>query len=98
VVPNFEKLEDYAKFNKIPYDSRQDLLKKDEIIKFLEAEVDRATPDLASYEKIKRIALLDKEFTIADGEITPTFKIKRNVVENKYQDLIDALYIGDSRE
>jgi long-chain acyl-CoA synthetase len=36
---------------------------------------------------------LDREFTIADGEITPTFKIKRNIVEKKYKDLIDALYV-----
>ncbi len=96
VVPNFEKLEEYAKFNKIPYEDKQDLIKNEDIIKFLEAEIDRATPNFASYEKVKRIALLDKEFTIADGEITPTFKIKRNVVEEKYKDLIDALYVEGS--
>jgi long-chain acyl-CoA synthetase len=58
----------------------------------MEAEVDRATPQFASYEKIKKIAILAKEFTIADGEITPTFKIKRSFVEKKYQDLIESLY------
>ena len=68
------------------------------IVKFLEAEVNRATPNLASYEKIKKIALLDREFTIADGEITPTFKIKRNVVEKKYKDQIDALYVEGNLE
>ena len=93
VVPNFEKLEEYARFNNIPYKDKQDLMKNEDIVKFLEAEIDRATPNLASYEKVKKIALLDKEFTIADGEITPTFKIKRNVVEKKYKDLIDALYV-----
>jgi long-chain acyl-CoA synthetase len=92
IVPNFEKLEDYARFNGIPFEDRKDLIKKDVIIKFMEAEVDRATPNFASYEKIKKVALLDKEFTIADGEITPTFKIKRSFVEKKYADLIDALY------
>jgi long-chain acyl-CoA synthetase len=93
VVPNFEKLEEYAKFNNIPYKDKQDLMKNEDIVKFLEAEIDRATPNLASYEKVKKIALLDREFTIADGEITPTFKIKRNIVEKKYKDLIDALYV-----
>jgi long-chain acyl-CoA synthetase len=92
IVPNFEKLEEYADFNKIPYENRQDLVKKEEIVKFMEAEVDRATPQFASYEKIKKIAILAKEFTIADGEITPTFKIKRSFVEKKYQDLIESLY------
>lgn len=93
VVPNFEKLEEYAKFNNIPYKDKQALMKNEDIVKFLEAEIDRATPNLASYEKVKKIALLDREFTIADGEITPTFKIKRNIVEKKYKDLIDALYV-----
>lgn len=93
VVPNFEKLEEYAKFNNIPYKDKQDLIKNEDIVKFLEAEIDRVTPNLASYEKVKKIALLDREFTIADGEITPTFKIKRNIVEKKYKDLIDALYV-----
>jgi long-chain acyl-CoA synthetase len=93
VVPNFEKLEEYAKFNNIPYENLQDLIKNKDILTFLEAEIDRATPHLASYEKVKKIALLDREFTIADGEITPTLKIKRNVVEKKYKDLIDALYV-----
>ena len=98
VVPNFEKLEEYAKFNNIPYKDMQDLIKNEDIVKFLEAEIDRATPNLASYEKVKKIALLDREFTIADGEITPTFKIKRNAVEKKYKDLIDALYVKEGRE
>ena len=93
IVPNFDKLEEYAKFNKIPYENKQDLIKKEVIIKFLEAEVDRATPNFASYEKVKKIALLDREFTIADGEITPTFKIKRSFVEKKYAELIEALYV-----
>jgi len=93
VVPNFEKLEEYAKFNNIPYKDKKDLIKNEDIVKFLEAEIDRATPNLASYEKVKKIALLDRELTIADGEITPTFKIKRNGVEKKYKDLIDALYV-----
>lgn len=98
IVPNFEKLEEYAKFNTISYKSRQDLVQNDAIVRFLEGEVDRATPNLASYEKIKKIAILDKEFTIADGEITPTFKIKRNVVEKKYKHIIDRLYVEGSRE
>lgn len=98
VIPNFEKLEEYAKFNNIPYENRQELIRNEAIIKFLEAEIDRATPNLASYEKIKKIALLDREFTIADGEITPTLKIKRNVVEKKYKARIDALYFEGGLE
>jgi long-chain acyl-CoA synthetase len=57
--------------------------------------VDRSAPNLASYEKVKKIALLDKEFEIEKGEITPTLKVKRNIVEEKYKSIIDAMYRED---
>lgn len=93
IVPNFEKLEEYAKFNNIPYENLEDLVKNEKIIKFMEAEVNRATPGLSSYEEVKKIALLDREFEIEKGEITPTMKVKRNIIEEKYKALIDSLYI-----
>lgn len=92
VVPNFEKIEEYAKFNNIPYESNSDLTKNDKVHNFLEGEVDRATPSLASFEKIKKISLLDRDFEIDKGEMTPTYKVKRNIVEEKYRDIIDAMY------
>jgi long-chain acyl-CoA synthetase len=95
VVPNFEKLEEYAKFNNISYETLGDLVKNDKVLHFMEGEVDRATPSLASYEKIKKISLLDRDFEIDKGEKTPTFKIKRNIVEEKYRSIIDAMYRDD---
>jgi long-chain acyl-CoA synthetase len=95
VVPNFEKLEEYAKFNNITYETVGDLVKNEKVVHFIEGEVDRATPSLASYEKIKKISLLDRDFEIDKGEITPTLKIKRNVVEEKYRGVIDAMYRDD---
>lgn len=93
IIPDFEKLEEYAKFNNISYEDRGELVRNGHIIKFLEAEIERTTPTLASYEKIKKIALLDRDFEIEKGEITPTLKVKRNIIEKKYKDVIDALYI-----
>jgi long-chain acyl-CoA synthetase len=92
IVPNFDKLEDYARFNGIPFVDRSELVKNEKVANFIKAEVDRATPHLASFEKIKKIALLDRDFQIEKGEITPTLKVKRNIIEKKYQDLIDTLY------
>ncbi len=92
VVPNFEKLEEYAKFNNIPYEKIDDLLDNDKVLHFMEGEVDRSTPNLANYEKIKKISLLDRDFEMDKGEMTPTYKIKRNVVEEKYRNIIDAMY------
>jgi long-chain acyl-CoA synthetase len=92
VVPNFEKLEEYAKSSKISYADRADLVKNEQVVSFLKSEIDRATPNLASYERIKKIALLDREFEIKEGEITPTQKVKRNIIEKKYKDVIEAMY------
>ncbi len=95
VVPNFEKLEEYAKQNNISFEDHCDLVKKEEIVRFIQEQVDRSAPNLASYEKVKKIALLDKEFEIEKGEITPTLKVKRNIVEEKYRGIIDAMYRED---
>jgi long-chain acyl-CoA synthetase len=92
IVPNFEKLVEYAEANDISYSDYSDLVKNDTILNFFESEVDRATPGLASYEKVKKVALLDREFEIEKGEITPTLKVKRNIIEQKYKPIIDTLY------
>ena len=92
IVPNFEKLEAYARTHEIPFKDRPELCGRMEVTSFLLAEIQRATPDLASYERIKKIAVLDRDFEIDAGEVTPTLKVKRNIVEEKYKDLIDTLY------
>jgi len=92
LVPDFEKLENYAKFNNISYETNSDLIKNESIVNLLYGEVDRATPALASYEKIKKIGLLDRDFEIDKGEMTPSFKVKRNIIEKKYEGMIDSFY------
>jgi long-chain acyl-CoA synthetase len=92
IVPEFEKLEEYAKLNEITYTDRSDLVAKDQIIDFVLSEVDKSLKDIAAYEKVKKIALLDRDFEIAKGEITPTLKVKRNIIEKEYADLIEFLY------
>jgi len=95
IVPNFEKLEEYARFNQIPFSSRAELVNNGQVVNFLRAEIDRATPDLASYERIKKIAVLARDFEIAQDEMTPSLKIKRNIVQEKYKAVIDAMYKED---
>jgi long-chain acyl-CoA synthetase len=92
IIPNFEKLEAYAKSSGIAYESIRDLVQKEPIIRFLEAEVERATPNLANYEKVKKIIVLERDFEIEKGEMTPSLKIKRNIVEGQYEKDIDKLY------
>ena len=91
IVPNFDKLEAYARANGIPFGSRKELVEREEITSFMLAEVNRATPNLASYERIKKIVLLDRDFD-ADTELTPSLKVKRHIVEKVFKPLIDLLY------
>jgi long-chain acyl-CoA synthetase len=92
IVPNFEKLEEYAKSKGMAHGSRRNLIQNESVVRFFLEEVDRSTPNLAPYEKVKKIALLERDFEIERGEITPTLKVKRNIIEEKYRNLIDSLY------
>jgi len=94
IVPDFDKLETRARAQGIPFRDRAELCRRTELIDFLLDEVNRMTPELAPYERVKRIAVLDRDFDIGAGEVTPTLKVKRNIVEQKYADLIEALYRG----
>jgi long-chain acyl-CoA synthetase len=91
IVPDFDKLEAYARSKGIPYGSRRELVEKEEIAAFMLAEVNRSTPQLASYERIKKVILLERDFN-ADTELTPSLKVKRHIVETAFKDKIDTLY------
>ena len=92
IVPDFEKLKKYAAENDITFSSDKELVEKPEIYEFFMKETNRLTPHLASYEKIKKIIIIDRDFEIEAGEMTPTLKVRRKVVEEKYKPLIDRLY------
>lgn len=92
IVPSFVALEEYAKTHNISFTSREDLISKPEIIEFYRQRIEEAQKELARFEKIKRFTLLPHEFTVESGEITPTLKIKRKAIADKYKDIIDAMY------
>ena len=87
-----------AKAQGIPFGTVEELCKDRRIVDFLKSEVDRATPQLASYERVKKIAVLARDFDIERGEITPSLKVRRANVTTEYQDAIDALYREDVEE
>ncbi len=92
IVPNFEALKTYAESLALTIKDQVDLTRQPRIIEFFKKKVDEVTKELAPHEKIKKIALLAQEFTIDGGELTPTLKIRRKNVEDKYRELIDSLY------
>lgn len=92
IVPNFDALRNYAKSHGIVARTNAELCQNEKILEFLQSEVDSLTSDLSKYERIKKIALLENEFTIEGGELTPTLKIKRRVIDEKYRNVIEQIY------
>ena len=92
IVPAFEALEAYAKTWRIDYSSREELVRDPIIVRFFEGRVEARQKELAGYEKVKRIALLPRPFSQEAGELTPTLKVRRRIVIDRHQDLIDAMY------
>jgi long-chain acyl-CoA synthetase len=92
IVPNFPRLEIYAKEHHIVFFSREELVSHHEIRAFVERHVETLMAHLPPHERVRQIALLPREFTIAAGEVSPSLKIRRRVVEERYQELIEEIY------
>ncbi len=92
VVPNFEVLEAWAAQRGLSASGREDLASRTAVREHLLGLVTELTADLAQYEKIKKITVLPNEFTQETGELTPTMKVKRRVISEKYRELIDKMY------
>ena len=93
IVPSFAALEKFANENGISYSDVKELLTNEKVYAAVDADVQNLTKDLARFEQIKKFTLMPKEFTIEDGELTPTLKVKRKVVAEKYADVIDKMYV-----
>jgi long-chain acyl-CoA synthetase len=94
VVPNYDNLERWAHERNLSYGSRAELLALPDVHAKVEREVMDAVKSLAKFETPKKVVLIENDFTIESGELTPTLKVKRRVVEKRYKDLIDAAYAG----
>lgn len=92
IVPDFEALKEYADSHNIKYSNTEDLAKDDEIYKLLEKDMDQFQKKLANFERVRKFVMLDRPFSIESGEITPSMKVKRKFIEERYQDLIEQMY------
>jgi long-chain acyl-CoA synthetase len=94
IVPNWDQLEKWAAGQSIVWTSRAELMAMPTINAKMEKEVKGQLTGLASYEMPKKVALLEYDFTVERGEMTPTLKVKRRVIDQSYRALIDGLYAG----
>ncbi|HEX9962739.1 MAG TPA: long-chain fatty acid--CoA ligase, partial [Pyrinomonadaceae bacterium] len=98
IVPNFESLENYAKLKGIEIKSKAEMCRHPRIVNLFERQIAALTKDLSSFEKVKKIALLENELTVEGGELTPTLKVKRRVVNEKYREIIEKIYTDAENE
>jgi long-chain acyl-CoA synthetase len=96
IVPNFEQLEAWAKRGNLLWTDRSQLIAMPTVQAKMHEEVMSELQGLAHFEAPKKIALLEHDFSIENGEMTPTQKVKRRVVDQHYKPLIDSLYADDA--
>jgi long-chain acyl-CoA synthetase len=92
VSPNFSPLEDWARARNIPFTSRAELVAHPQVQALYDQIVEAINGNLARFEKLKRVLVVADEFTAADGALTPTMKLRRRVIEERYRRQIDELY------
>lgn len=92
ITLNQIETEDYAKRNNIDYSDFADLVKNPAIVSLVQSLVDKVNSQVSSTEAIKKFVILEHDLSIEAGEITPTMKIKRNVVAQNYKEQLEALY------
>jgi long-chain acyl-CoA synthetase len=94
IVPDFDALKEYADSHNIPYTNNDELIENKDIYDLMEKELAKFQKNLSNFERIRKFALLEKPFSLESGEMTPSLKLKRKVIEERYRDLIEEMYKG----
>ena len=92
IVPNFENLKTWCEENNVTYASNAEVIKEKKVVDRYRKEVEAYNKYFGDFEKVKRFELVDREWTIDEGEITPSLKLRRKIVTEHYQDLIDGMF------
>ncbi|CAH0532446.1 Long-chain-fatty-acid--CoA ligase FadD15 [Vibrio stylophorae] len=92
IVPCFDSLEAYAKELNIAYHDRLELIKHSQVVEMFEARLMELQKELAKFEQVKKFTLLPQAFSMDLGELTPTLKLRRKVISERYMEQIEAMY------
>ena len=96
VMIDHENVERYAQDNAIPFSSFASLCRRPEVQELIQGEIDRVNKLFARVEQVKKFRLIEQKLTAEDEELTPTMKLKRKLVNEKYKDLIEAMYLREA--
>lgn len=92
IIPAFEAIKEYARKKHIQYRSLDELVRNSDIRSLIQERIDKLQSSFANFEKIKKFTLLPKEFTMENGELTNTLKIRRPVINSHYAREIEEMY------
>lgn len=92
IVPSFAFLRDWSDHNGIPFYTHEDIIHNQKVIDRIWQEVEKTNASLAQYEKIKKIEILPREWTIEEGELTPKLSLKRKIIRTNFKDAFDRIY------
>ena len=98
IVPSYTNLLPWCKQNDIPFTTHDELIKDKKVIALFQKAIDEFNPDFNHVEQVKKITLLPNEWSIDSGELTPTGKMKRKVIMEKYEAEIEKMYAGETNE
>jgi len=87
-----EEIERFALIEKISYSNHAELAKSEKVVELITGEIEECNAHLSNFETIKKFAIVEKDFSIESGELTPTMKVKRKVVVEKYRNILDSFY------
>jgi long-chain acyl-CoA synthetase len=94
IVPDFVMMKDWCKEKGLKFTTNEELIVRPEVLKLFKHEIDKKNKQLGKTEQIRKYALLSEEWTVMSGEMTPTLKLKRNVIMEKYKEKIEELFDG----
>ncbi|HSS98247.1 MAG TPA: long-chain fatty acid--CoA ligase [Terriglobales bacterium] len=92
IVPSFRALEEWARGHQIPFSGHAELVSNPKVQALYEEIVESVNRNLARFERLKKVILLAEEFSVTDGTLTASMKLRRRVVEDRYRERIDAMY------
>ena len=92
VVPNFEFLKDWCEGKGVPFETNSEVIKHEKVIARIKQDIEKLNEGFGSWEQIKKFELVDSTWSVTSKELTPTLKLKRKFIMEKYKDLFEKIY------
>ena len=92
ICPSFDNVKDWCSKNGVAFDSKENVVRNPKVLEAIQQEIDKYNVNFGKVEQIKKFKLLANEWSVDGGELTPTMKVKRKVVMEKYKEEIADIY------